>query len=90
MQAALENPWVRQWLAEHPNAVGEAMERKAAAGELDPRRAALLEAMSREREKRWEAIGWETDGRRVLNKQRPILVEVVVGRMASANNGEAC
>ena len=89
LAALLQNPLVQGYLARNPNAIGEAMARRQASAPDS-----MLAALEREPQRLWEQIPWMRDPAEVRSLAaetgQPILVEVVVGRLAEASNDAAC
>ncbi len=63
LAALVQNPWVQQYLANNPDAIGTAISRQQASLPEHERHAAFV-ALSREEERRWEQIPWMKDAGR--------------------------
>jgi hypothetical protein len=81
----LSNPFVHAWLKNNPTALAD-----AAKASHHP----AMEALAREGEQRWLEIPWISDAQdaKQLSQEleKPIFVEIVVGRLADASESSLC
>ena len=78
----LQHPLAKEYLRRHPTLLADALSDSA------------LKALAREQERHWEQIPWLKDAEDAkllsLDCQKPLLVEIVVGRLADATESSLC
>jgi hypothetical protein len=81
MANLLSNPLVQEWMRRNPHVIAE-------------RAAQAFPALNNEAEKKWERVSWTHDPKvakqQAMASNKPIFIEMVVGRYGDARNDAQC